>query len=288
MPPTRPTTTGDQCARCGKTFAGLRDRRAQVRGGDLCQACHLDPRARSLPIESDLEGSWLRRCGRTLVQLVVSPSASFRAVEEPVAHARVLLFLATLRLPLWLLTIGWMAIDAWLSRDELVVRYPSILGELALGPQFADVLRLWLLLMVPLGLPLLYFVGGILAHAAVSLTGGARRSIGASMRAFGLALAPSMLIVALLDFAVIVLDLEPEAWLAAVVLAGLAGLALLAIGLSRTHAIRLVRGLITALVPVVFFVAVLAGRGLLETPRFPFMTMPVVDPTAPPFEIMIE
>lgn len=284
--PTRPTSTGDQCARCGTTFAGLADRRAQVRGGDLCQACHLDPRARSLPIESEREGGWLRRTGRTLVQLVVSPSASFRAVDEPVAHERVLLFLATLRLPLWLLTIAWLAVDTALHHGEVgPIRYPSILGELALGAQFADVLRIWLLLLVPLGLPMLYFFGGILAHAGIALTGGARRSIGASMRAFGLALAPSMLIVGLLDFAVIVLDVEPEPWAGAVALAGLSGLALLAIALARTHSTTLIRGLLVALVPLAFFVAILAGRGLLEAPRFPFMTMPVGDPAEVPFLI---
>ncbi|MFV8755809.1 hypothetical protein ACNOYE_35100 [Nannocystaceae bacterium ST9] len=283
---TRPNPTGDECARCGKTFAGFADRRAQVRGGDLCQACHLDPRARALPIETDHEGGWLRRTGKTLIQLLSSPSASFRAVEEPVSHGRVLLFLATLRLPLWLLTIAWLAVDTWLSRGEIgPMKRPSILGELVIGAQFADVLRLWLLMMIPLGLPLLYFVGGILAHSAMAMTGGARRSIGASMRAFGLALAPSLLIVGALDFAVIVLDVEPELWAGVVAFVGLLGFSLIAIALARTHATSLIRGLLVALVPAAFFVAVLTGRGLLETPRFPLMPAPEPDSSYIPYPI---
>lgn len=276
---------GEQCARCGKTFAGIPDRRAQVRGGDLCQACHLDPRARSLPIEVDRDGGWLRRTGKTLIQLLSSPNASFRAVEEPVSHSRMLLFLATLRLPLWLLTVGWLAVDAWLSRDQIgPMKMPSVIGEL-LGAQFADVLRLWLLLMIPLGLPMLYFFGGILAHAAMAMTGGARRSIGASMRAFGLALAPSLLIVGILDFAVMVFDVGPEAWAGTVAFVGLLGYVLLTVGLARTHATSLIRGLLVALLPVAFFVAALTGRGLLETNRLPLMPEPELDRSYVPYPI---
>jgi hypothetical protein len=279
------TSTSERCARCGKPFTGIPDRRAQVRGGDLCQACHLDPRARTLPIEADRDGGWLRRTSKTLLQLLTSPNASFRAVEEPVSHARVLLFLATLRLPLWLLTVGWLAVDAWLTRDLIgPMKLPSVLGDM-LGAQFADVLRLWLLLMIPLGLPMLYFFGGILAHASMALTGGARRSIGASMRAFGLALAPSLLIVGILDFAVMVYDVEPEPWAGTVAFVGLLGYALLAVGLARTHATSLIRGLLVALLPVAFFVAALSGRGLLETTRFPFMPEPELDPSYIPYPI---
>jgi hypothetical protein len=161
---------------------------------------------------------------------------------------------------------------------------PSVLGDM-LGAQFADVLRLWLLLMIPLGLPMLYFFGGILAHASMALTGGARRSIGASMRAFGLALAPSLLIVGILDFAVMVYDVEPEPWAGTVAFVGLLGYALLAVGLARTHATSLIRGLLVALLPVAFFVAALSGRGLLETTRFPFMPEPELDPSYIPYPI---
>jgi hypothetical protein len=261
------------------------DRRAQVRGRDLCQACHLDPRSRTLPIEADRDGGWLRRTGKTLVQLLSSPNASFRAVEEPVSHARVLLFLATLRLPLWLLTVTWMAAEAWLTRDEIgPMRYPSVIGEL-LGAQFADVLRLWLLLMIPLGLPLLYFFGGILAHAAMAMTGGARRSIGASMRAFGLAIAPALLVVGVLDFAVIVLDATPENWAGTAAFAGLLSFTLIAIALARTHSTSLLRGLLVALLPAALFVAALTGRGLLETNRYPFMAAPELPDSYIPYPI---
>ncbi|PRQ07143.1 hypothetical protein [Enhygromyxa salina] len=275
-----PATLAATCARCGQAFSGPDDRRAQLRAPDLCRACHLDPRARSLPLESDIGKSWLLRCGKTLLQLIVSPSASFRVVEEPVSHARVLAFLATLRLPTWLFALGWAGIS-WLTADGVgPLKRPSVIGEL-LGAQFADVLRLWLLLLVPLGLPMLYFFGGILAHSAMALTGGARRSIGATMRAVGLALAPSLLLVGIADLLVVGLGLEPEVWFVLISLAVMIAVVLLAVALARTHSTTLVRGLLVAALPVVFFASVTVGRGLLEFYRLPFMPAPPIDSYAP-------
>lgn len=213
------------------------------------------------------------------MQLLVSPSASFRVVEEPVSHARVLGFLATLRLPLWVLAVGWSFFDWWLESVPQLKR-PSIIGEL-IGAQFADVLRVWLLLLVPIGLPMLYFFGGILAHMAMALTGGARRSIGATMRAFGLALAPSLLLVGVLDVLVVALDVDPEIWIAILGVAGLLAVALLAVAIARTHSTSLLRGLLVAGLPVAFFFALTAGRGLLEYYRLPFMEAPPIDSYVP-------
>lgn len=285
-----------RCARCGKPFTGPDDRRAQLRGGDLCRTCHLDPRARALPLETDLGKGWLGRCVRTLVQIFTRPEASFRMVEEPVGHARVLAFLATLRLPLWLLAVVWVGwpymveLGAWIVGKELSfvdlvgvsgeLKRPSVIGNV-IGAQFADALRIWLLLLVPLGLPMLYFFGGILAHAGMALTGGARRSIGASMRAYGLALAPSLVLVGLLDFLLVVFDLPPELWLDVLAFAGVSALILLAIALARTHVTSVFRGLLVALVPTLVFVALTGGRGLLEHSRLPFMEAPKVDNYAP-------
>ncbi|MFO7566177.1 MAG: hypothetical protein R6X02_26260 [Enhygromyxa sp.] len=269
----------DSCARCGKAFVGPDDRRAQLRAPDLCRACHLDPRARALPLETDLGKSWLGRCVRTLIQLMVSPSASYRVVEEPVSHARILGFLATFRLPLWALAIGWALIDWRLAGPGELAR-PSVIGEL-LGAQFADVLRVWLLLLVPIGLPMLYFFGGILAHTAMALTGGARRSIGATMRAVGLALAPSLVLIGVLDVLVVALEVSPEIWLGVLAVAGLFAVVLLALAIARTHSTSLVRGLMVAVLPVAFFLSLSAGRGLLEYYRLPFMEAPPVDTYAP-------
>ena len=278
----RPASTipaQDRCARCGKAFDGPDDRRAQPRAPDLCAACHLDPRARALPLDTDLGGNWLGRCVRSLKQLVLSPDISFRMVDEPVAHARVLKFLATLRLPLWLIAINWAGLN-WSLDKPGPLRRPSVIGEMV-GAQFADVLRLWLLQMVPIGLPMLYFFGGMLGHIGVALTGGARRSIGASMRAFGLALAPSLLLVGVLDVLVIGLKVEPEIWFGVLVLAGLIGLVLLSVAMARTHATTLGRGFVVALLPLALFLAVSAGRGLLEYYRLPFMPPPPIDSYAP-------
>jgi hypothetical protein len=274
----------ETCARCGKPFTGLADRRAQLRAPDLCQACHLDPRSRALPLETDsgkgFGKRWLGRCIRTLGQLIVSPGKSFRVVEEPVSHGRVLAFLATLRLPGWLLALG-VAGYMWMSESMPELQRPSVIGEAMRDAQFADVLRLWLLFLVPLGLPMLYFFGGILAHMGMALTGGARRSIGATMRAVGLALAPSLLLVGILDLCVVGFGIAPEPWFIVVVLAGVLGLILLAVGLARTHTTWLLRGLLVAILPMALFLSVTFGRGLLEYYRLPFRPAPPIESYAP-------
>lgn len=269
----------DSCARCGKAFAGPDDRRAQLRAPDLCRVCHLDPRSRALPLETDLGKSWLGRCARTLVQLIVSPSASFRVVEEPVSHARILGFLATLRLPLWGLALGWALVD-WMLAGPGELKRPSVIGEI-IGAHFADVLRIWLLLLVPIGLPMLYFFGGILAHIAMALTGGARRSIGATMRGVGLALAPSLVLVGVLDLLVVALDVSPEIWLLLLAVAGMFAVVLLAVAVARTHSTSIIRGFLVAGLPVALFLGLTAGRGLLEYYRLPFMEAPLIESYAP-------
>jgi hypothetical protein len=268
------------CARCGKAFTGPEDRRAQLRAPDLCRACHLDPRARSLPLETDVGKGWLSRCARTLGQLIVSPSASFRVVEEPVSHARILGFLATLRLPLWAIALTWASLEWALATGPGELERPSVIGEI-IGAQFADAMRIWLLLLVPIGLPMLYFFGGILAHIGMALTGGARRSIGATMRAVGLALAPSLLLVGILDLLVIGFDVAPEIWIAIVAVAGLFAIYLLAVAVARTHSTSLIRGFLVAGLPIALFLGLTGGRGLLEYYRLPFMDPPPIDSYAP-------
>ncbi|WP_106389586.1 hypothetical protein [Enhygromyxa salina] len=280
------------CARCGEPFAGPEDRRAQLRAPDLCRACHLDPRARSLPLETEIGKSWVIRCAKTLLRLITSPSACFRVVEEPVSHARILAFLATLRLPLWLLALGWAGIAGLLADGPGPLKRPSILvellaaaspgpGDAPLGAQTADVLRLWLLLLVPVGLPMLYFFGGVLAHMGMALTGGARRSIGATMRAVGLALAPSLTLVAISDLLVVGVGVEPEIWIVLLGVAALLGAVLLALALARTHSTSLIRGLLVAGLPAVLFASIMIGRGLLEYYRLPFMPAPEIESYAP-------
>jgi hypothetical protein len=277
-------TPAETCARCGKPFAGLADRRAQLRAPDLCQACHLDPRSRVLPLETDIGTGfgkrWIGRCVRTLAQLITSPGKSFRVVEEPVSHGRVLAFLATLRLPGWLLALG-VAFYTFRTEEFPELKRPSVIGEAMRDAMFADVLRLWLLLLVPLGLPMLYFFGGVLAHVGMSLTGGARRSIGATMRAVGLALAPSLLLVGILDLCVVGFGISPEAWFAVVGNAVWLGFLLISVAVARTHSTWLLRGMLVAMLPVLLFASVTLGRGLLEYYRLPWQPAPPIESYAP-------
>lgn len=203
----------------------------------------------------------------TVRQLLVRPRRSFDHVHEPVSHGAVLKFLAGMRLPLWLVAIVPLA--ATLGNDPA----PLILRPVhdVLDPQLVSAASLWLLLMIPVGLPLLYFVSGLTTHVALTLTGGAPRSIAATMRATGYAMAVPLLVVAVLDLLTYTDFVEVPA---TAYLAGLAALALiyirqLAYTLSGTHNISLVRCVFVALVPVAVLAGLTFARGYLLLVDFP-------------------
>ncbi|TPV92834.1 MAG: YIP1 family protein [Myxococcales bacterium FL481] len=266
-----------RCTRCGQPFRAA-ERRVQPRGGDLCRRCHLDPRARALPVELTNGARWLHRCAGTLWQLLRAPNASFRRVREPVDHARVISFLLTIRLPLWLVLVAALGVR-FIVREGPDLLRPGAFGY-ALDPNLADALSMWLLLLAPIGVPVLYFLGGIVAHGAVVLSGGASRSLGASMRAFGCCAAWPWLVVATLDIPVHFSAIDPDVYavLLGVVVAW--QYVALSLALARTHGMRIFRGFAVAPLAVALFVGVAAGRALLELPRAPFVE-PVVAPRLP-------
>jgi hypothetical protein len=221
----------------------------------------------ALPVEwpreakdAELPG-WSWRVRRTLAALLARPRRSFAYVQEPVDHSAVLRLLLTVRLLPWaalLVVLGARALHGG-GEDSFVARPIDAL----LDPRLADVVSLWLLLMAPAGVPLLYFFLGIATHMSLVLTGGAPRSIAATMRAVGYALAPALLGVALLDVPLHLGALPGAAYLASLAALSLLVFVLAGAALTATHQLGLPRGYVVALVPAVHFAAYQAARAVL-------------------------
>lgn len=227
----------------------------------------------ALPVEWPREAAgsaaalpgWGWRVRRSLAALLLRPRRSFQYVHEPVDHAAVLRLLLTVRLPPWfLLLLALTGLSLWGGQENLVRE-----GISALDPRLAGALSLWLLLMAPVGVPLMYAGLGIATHVALALTGGAPRSIAASMRAVGYALAPALLGVALLDLPLGLGALSLPTYLVA--LAALTLLVFVQVGnaLTGTHQIPAVRGFVVALVPAALFAAGQLLRAVLALGELP-------------------
>lgn len=224
-----------------------------------------------LPVEARRRVAWAKACAQTLVATLVHPSRAFTRCPEPVAHGRVLRFLATLRLPLWMLLVALLA-QRFSADTTPAIPLRSV--HLFLEPPLVQALSTWLVLMVPVGLPLLYFVGGLLAHVGIALTGGAARSIGASMRAIGFAAAPSLLLIALLDLPLYLLDVPALQYFGAVAAASALLLVTGGIALARTHQMSLVRGWLVALGPALLLAGVTGARATLVLRELPGLQVP--------------
>ncbi|MEM6295313.1 MAG: YIP1 family protein [Myxococcota bacterium] len=232
-----------------------------------------------IPIEGHGDGRWVRRCVRTLIGVLASPKNTFARCPEPVDHGRTLRYLATLRLAPWLALVAWLAI-AFFSTDGRPLT-PSRSVHTLLDPALAEALSVWLVLMVPVGMPLLYFLCGIFAHVAVGLTGGASRSVGASMRTLGYAMGPALLGVALLDLVLYTVGIDGSLYLGIVLGLSLSFLWAAGFGLARTHQISALRGFLVALLPTALLTTAIVLRAVLQldvVPGFPEPTSPYVIP----------
>ena len=212
----------------------------------------------------ELPGLWWR-VWASLVALLRRPGRSFAYVQEPVAHGSVLRLLLAVRLPLWGVLLAALMVQAWLPAGATKLRPIHAL----LDPRLCEVLSLWLLLMVPIGVPLLYFGLGMVTHVALALTGGAPRSIAASMRASGYALAPALVGIAAIDLPLQLGLLSGGVYLGLLVLVGLSFFHQLGQALTGTHAISPVRGYLVAVVPLALVLTAQFGRALLVLPDLP-------------------
>ena len=225
-----------------------------------------------LPVEQRAPVRWLQACVQSLARTLARPSESFRRCPEPIPHGRVLGYLATLRLPAWLVLVTIAAVQL-VSRDE-PPPIPLLPIHEFLDPALTQALSAWLVLMVPVGLPLLYFVGGLQAHVGIALTGGAPRSIGATMRAIGYALGPVLLVIALVDIPLYLSDVPGMTYAVFLGAVTFAFLVIAGITLARTHQISLARGLLVAIVPAIMVAGVTGFRAALVLEDVPGLEAP--------------
>lgn len=224
-----------------------------------------------MPVEARERGSWASACVRTLLRTLLQPSLGFGRCPEPISHGKVLGFLATLRLPAWAVLV---ALQAMRFASDTTPPLPLRSIHLFLEPPLVQALSVWLVLMVPVGLPLVYFFGGLLAHVGIALTGGAARSIGASMRAVGFASGPALLVIALLDLPLYLTDMPSMTYLGAVLAAVLLLLGTGGVALARTHQISWMRGWLVALLPALLLGTVTVARAALVLRELPGMPVP--------------
>lgn len=243
----------------------------------MTRAEHEPPRAssrpRPIPLEAPDAGSWATRCVRTLGAMVRHPARSFRVCPEPIDHGRVMRLLATVRLPAWVVLVVLLAVRH-ATAVEGSGTPPLHAIHAFVEPSLSRVLSLWVLLMIPVGLPLLYFFEGLVAHVGVALTGGASRSIGASMRACGYVLALVFVVVGVLDIPLYLGQMPGAVYLVGLFAMALVHWGLLGVALAKTHQVSVPRGWLVALLPTLVFVAVTLARALPELAEVPGLPPP--------------
>ncbi len=220
-------------------------------------------------------GSWLRACGRALRAVLLDPGRLFDRVPEPIPHGPILRLLATVRLPPWLVLAALEV--AHLASDEPEVQPLLPIHGVVQAP-FARALSVWLLLMVPVGLVALYFFAGLLAHLGLVLTSGANRSIGATMRAVGLDMAPGLLVLGGLEVPLRLGALDGAPYVGMVAATVLVTWMLVARGLARTHHVMWVRAAVIGLLPVALLAAGNLGRAVLVMHDVPGLEPPSESP----------
>jgi hypothetical protein len=206
------------------------------------------------------------------VALVLHPAQSFRVCPEPIAHGKVMRLLATLRLPAWVVLVGLLALRHAGAEEGAGLPIKAI--HAFIEPSLVQVLSLWILLMIPVGLPLLYFIEGLVAHVGVALTGGASRSIGASMRACGYVLGLVLLVVGVVDIPLYLGHVPGVAYLGILGAMALVHWGLVGVALAKTHRISVPRGWLVAILPTLVFVAVTLLRALPELAEVPGLPSP--------------
>lgn len=267
------------CPRCGRSYPPS-ERREQLRGPALCRTCHLDPGLRQLAIAipdgsahasgvKDI-GPWIGRSLASVATILTRPAACFRAVQEPVLLAPWIGFLLTLAAPSWLGLCGVTALQlSERSGPRLTFSDPRWL-DLSLGSAGVDALDLWTLAMFPLGLIALFFCAGTLAHLLVLLTGPSSRTLGASLRAMAISWVPLLVVDLPLELAFRAGWIGLRGWLWGALAAGFWSLALLALGLSRSHHTALVRGWVAAPLPWLLVQLCVLMRVAFAIQRLPF------------------
>ena len=236
------------------------------------------------PVEEPGRAGWLGRVARTLVGGIRAPGAAHVTFEEPVHHVRVIRYLGTLRLAPWLLLVLPLLVLTVVGQG-VEQPYPILASFLA--PALVTALRFWLVAMVPLGVLAGYFIPGLLIHVALVLTGGVRRSSGATMRAVGLTGALPLLVIGLLDLGMYWHAVGPDLW-AVAVLAMLAWhLFAVTVALHRAHRVSVPRAALVAPAGLIVLYGFIALRATTVLPHLPFASQPEPE-EEPPLEYLLE
>lgn len=211
-----------------------------------------------------------------LLRGLARPKLLFGEFSEPVKHEQVLALLSLVRFPAWLSVVAFLAVRFW-TRDLPPLMTPNAIPDL--DPTMMRVISIWALLMVPLGLPLLYFAGGLLAHLGLSLTGGGARSIGATMRAVGLAALPGLIVLSTVEILMYVpSEVNQGLILALVAAGGLLQYGLTAYGLAKSHRVSMIQTVFVAVLPVVLLCGVTLARVTLVVGYVPGTPPPPPEP----------
>ncbi len=215
-------------------------------------------------------------------EVAARPASGFRRILEPVDHGPVICTVAAFRLVPW--AVAAIAIvAAWLSGSPLRVGSLGWLASSVDGGMIHALSR-WLFWLAPLLVLLTYVGAGLMCHLALALTGGARRSVGASMRAFGLGALPGLSLMYVLEPVLVLHAVMPEVWLWLLIGSALAVLIGATRAFSQTHEIAWWRALVVVLPAVCVVVACVGARTILELERLPLQLTPTqaVDGTRPP------
>lgn len=204
--------------------------------------------------------------------MVLHPSRSFRVCPEPIDHGRVIRFLATVRLLPWVALVVLLGYTHATATEGMGVPMRAV--YIFIEPSLARVLSMWIVMMIPVGLPLLYFVSGLTGHIGVALTGGASRSIGASMRACGYVMGLVLLVIGLADIPLYLGWIPGPLYVVVLGVAMLIYFGLAGLALARSHQVSVARGIIAALLPTLILGGVTLARASLELTELPGVAVP--------------
>ena len=192
---------------------------------------------------------------RTLVQLLVAPRSTMASVAGKEDIRKTLLFVLCLAAPSWCFAL--FEAHRQLFVHGLVRQAyedPRVL-DASMGAPFVDALALWQLWMMPFSLVAYVFLGGLIAHICMVLTGPVRQSMGRSIRLFALAGALHIFGAGVVFAAHALPFNTPQVQLLAILVLTLLAFVWLVMGMQQQQAIGWLRATLVGLLPAGWMLA---------------------------------